>query len=231
MHNKLLAKTFAVLEYIAESPEPVELRRLSEALGIPRSTLSRLLQDLTAAGYVSKCGYHRFESALGMVALGQNALSHSFLSRGIFDLMVEKQHELKVGVALGGIFQESVFYFFRTAGADSGETEGIPYRCPPSHSGIARLILALTAPPAEALRQLNADQQEPALSAADLAGIAAAGYCVFRQRGLNIIFPVNYRGRVYGLSFFGIPADSDQMEKLLFECSLLAARITRLLNN
>ena len=56
MKNKLLEKTFLVLEAIAASPEPVSLKDLSTTLGLNISTASRITADLVEAGYVTKSG-------------------------------------------------------------------------------------------------------------------------------------------------------------------------------
>src|SRR5262245_36618945 len=47
-------RALRVLEYLAAATQPVSNQELGAALGIPRSTLSDLLAELRALGYVSQ---------------------------------------------------------------------------------------------------------------------------------------------------------------------------------
>ena len=98
MKNKLLEKTFLVLEAIAASPEPVSLKDLSTTLGLNISTASRITADLVEAGYVTKSGYRHFEAALGLIRLGQNAINSSPLPRTVNPLIRAKAEALGVKI-------------------------------------------------------------------------------------------------------------------------------------
>ncbi len=236
--NKILDKALRVLQAVAGSKEPVALKELGEQLGIGRSTLSRILQDLVQAGYVAKSSYRTFEPALGMVALGQNALSHSFLTHGIFRMLEDKHRELGVGVALGGIFGESVLYLYRSYGGSDLERKGIPYRSPFSVSNIARLILALTEEEDRAIERLNHNPQKSVITREELQHIARSGYSVFIRHApetgrndVNVCMPIRHKNQVYGLAFSGLEPMPRSLDALLFECSLLAAKINGILSD
>ena len=114
MKNKLLEKTFAVLETIAASPEPVAIKTLAGKLRIPPSTLSRIAADLTEAGYAAKVGYHSLEPALGLIRLGQNAVDSSPLPRRVNPLLRREAVKLGVDCAFAGIERGQLVYLYRT---------------------------------------------------------------------------------------------------------------------
>lgn len=58
-----------VLEYIASTPQPVTNQELINALEIPRSTLSDLMAELRALGYVQQVG-GRYAPGVAMTLLG-----------------------------------------------------------------------------------------------------------------------------------------------------------------
>lgn len=234
MKNKLLDKTFQVLEAVAASPEPVSLKELSGRLGINASTLSRIASDLVEAGYLTKPGYRCFEPALGLIRLGQNAVHSSHLPRTVNPMVKNRAEELGVNGAFAGIERGQLVYLFRSD-AFSGESRiGLPYRVPLYRSNIAIAILAMSLPAEEALEQFRGDIRARNGNAAELDEIKPLlehvvrnGYLFRREPEArwNITFPVEYGGRFYGLAFYGDRAGERNFDRLLFECSLLASRI------
>ena len=151
MKNKLLEKTFQVLEAVAASPEPVSLKELSGRLGINSSTLSRIAADLVETGYLTKAGYRNFEPALGLIRIGQNAVHSSHLPRTVNPLVRSRVDELGVNGAFAGIESGQVVYLYRSDAFSDENRIGLPYRVPLYRSNIAIAILAMSLPPGEAL--------------------------------------------------------------------------------
>ena len=237
MKNKLLEKTFQVLEAVAASPEPVSLKELSGRLGINSSTLSRIAADLVETGYLTKAGYRNFEPALGLIRIGQNAVHSSHLPRTVNPLVRSRVDELGVNGAFAGIESGQVVYLYRSDAFSDENRIGLPYRVPLYRSNIAIAILAMSLPPGEALERFRADihaRHAEHAAKADLAEIrdllehvARNGYLFRREPEArwNITFPVEYGGQFYGVSFYGDRAGERNFDRLLFECSLLASRI------
>ena len=237
MKNKLLEKTFQVLEAVAASPEPVSLKELSGRLGINSSTLSRIAADLVETGYLTKAGYRNFEPALGLIRIGQNAVHSSHLPRTVNPLVRSRVDELGVNGAFAGIESGQVVYLYRSDAFSDENRIGLPYRVPLYRSNIAIAILAMSLPPGEALKRFRADihaRHAEHAAKADLAEIrdllehvARNGYLFRREPEArwNITFPVEYGGQFYGVSFYGDRAGERNFDRLLFECSLLASRI------
>ncbi len=234
MKNKLLEKTFQVLETVAASPEPVSLKELNERLDINTSTLSRIASDLVEAGYLIKSGYRHFEPALGLIRIGQNAVHSSHLPRTINPLVRRRVEELGVDGAFAGIERGQVVYLYRSDAFSSERSLGLPHRVPLYRSNIAIAILAKRLPLEEAkacllhdIRARKSDEAELDEIVPLLEHVARNGY-LFRheQRGRwNITFPVEYNEMFYGLAFYGDRAGERNFDRLLFECSLLASRI------
>lgn len=237
MKNKLLEKTFQVLEAVAASPEPVSLKELSGRLGINSSTLSRIAADLVETGYLTKAGYRNFEPALGLIRIGQNAVHSSHLPRTVNPLVRSRVDELGVNGAFAGIESGQVVYLYRSDAFSDENRIGLPYRVPLYRSNIAIAILAMSLPSGEALEHFRADihaRHAEHAAKADLAEIrdllehvARNGYLFRREPEArwNITFPVEYGGQFYGVSFYGDRAGERNFDRLLFECSLLASRI------
>lgn len=231
MKNKLLDKTFQVLETVASSPEPVSLKELGEHLKIPAGTLSRIASDLVEAGYLTKSGYRCFEPALGLIRIGQNAVYGSRLPRTVNPLVRSSAEALGVNGAFAGIERGQVVYLFRS---DAFSEDQFPFRAPLHRSNIAIVILAMSQPPGEALewfrrdiRARNAEESELDEIAPLLEHVVRNGYLFRREPEAhwNITFPVEYGGKFYGLAFYGDRVGERNLDRLLFECSLLATRI------
>ncbi len=240
MKNKLLEKTFAVLETIAAAEAPVALRELSQQLRIHPSTLSRIVSDLTEAGYAAKAGYHALEPALGLIRLGQNAVGSSPLPRQVNPLLRREAVKLGVDCAFAGIEHGRLVYLYRTDVFSAVERFGLPCKVPLHRSNIALMILAATLPPEEALRELERSAgNHPGPVPFDsgelrrLIGNAAAGGRLLRlePRGRwNICFPLRFAGKCYGISLFGDRAGKRNFDRMLFEVEQLAGRVRELLN-
>ncbi|MBS1370653.1 MAG: helix-turn-helix domain-containing protein [Lentisphaeria bacterium] len=237
MKNKLLEKTFQVLEAISASEGPVTLKELGGKLAINTSTLSRIAADLVEAGYVFKADYRSFEPALGMIRLGQNAAYSSHLPRAVNPMVKKHSEELGVQGAFAGIENGQVVYLYRSDAFSDEREYGLPCRVPLFRSNIAIAILAKSIPCEEALAFFRDSIRENHAEGQDktdldeirelIEHVRKNGYLFRRERDhrWNITFPVEYNGGHYGVSFYGDRAEERNFDRLLFECSLLASRI------
>ena len=237
MKNKLLEKTFQVLEAISASDGPVTLKELGQKLSINTSTLSRITADLVEAGYVFKADYRSFESALGMIRLGQNAAYSSHLPRVVNPMVKEQVEALGVQGAFAGIDNNQVVYLYRSNAYAAEREYGMPCRVPLYRSNIAIAILAQSLDSGEVLsifrdsihrNQAEGEDKSDLEEIRELVeNVRKNGYLFRREKGnrWNITFPVEYNGAHYGVSFYGDRAEERNFDRLLFECSLLASRI------
>ena len=234
MKNKTVEKCFAVLESVTAHEGAVTLKELSARLNMPPGTLSRLVSDLVEAGYLAKSGYHRWEPALGVVRLGQNAMSHFPPAAQINPMLRQRAAELGVEAALGGIDRGQLVYLYRSNAYAESDRAHLPCRVPLYRSNIAIMVLAKSFEVEKALAILRASRPEGESDPDDdtlrglLSSAAKEGYLVRREGGgrWNICFPVEFDGAVFGLSLFGDGAENEaKLDRMLFETSLLCGRI------
>lgn len=89
-----VAKAFAVLEALADAGRPMRLSALTEALGLQKSNVHRLLATLIELGYVAKDPEtSRYYAALKVWELGTAVISTNRLRRTISPHL-QKLHEL-----------------------------------------------------------------------------------------------------------------------------------------
>lgn len=230
MKNQLLEKTFRVLELAASAGEPLSLKQLGEATGIPQSTLSRIAADLVEAGCLVRSGPRRFEPALGLIQLGQNALYNFPLARVANPLIRSRAEALGVNGALAGMQNGQLVYLYRSDLYGPDQINGMPCRVPPGCSYIALAILAM-----ESGAETGAErflQQESCRLSADEAhrlalSVAEHGYLhrVESDGCWNICFPIEYRHCFYGVSLHGRKGQGGSPDRLLFETALLTSKI------
>ncbi|MHC4914012.1 MAG: helix-turn-helix domain-containing protein, partial [Planctomycetota bacterium] len=119
MRNSL-DKVFSVLDVIASSDGAVSLKELSGRTGHHPSTLSRILANLVEIGYVRKDSYREFSLDLGLIPLGQKALTHFPLPRLANPLIRGAAGRLDVHGALAGLHRGRLVYLYRSR-LQSGE--------------------------------------------------------------------------------------------------------------
>lgn len=78
--NQSVSRAIAILELLAESPEPLGVREIARRLTLPPSNVQRLIKTLTRSGYLEQAGetlrysigYRAFQ--IGNAFVGQNSL-------------------------------------------------------------------------------------------------------------------------------------------------------------
>ncbi|WP_038218242.1 IclR family transcriptional regulator [Xenophilus azovorans] len=79
--EKTVIKAFNTLELLATSSEPQGVTALSQALGLGKSNVHRMLATLVAAGYVRATGGGRYEATLRMWEYGTHVLMRNDVKR------------------------------------------------------------------------------------------------------------------------------------------------------
>jgi DNA-binding IclR family transcriptional regulator len=235
MRNSL-EKVFAVLGVIAESDSAVSLKAISERTGHNPSTLSRILANLVEIGYVRKESYREFSLDLGLIPLGQKALSHFPLPRIANPLIHETAVKLGVQGALAGMHRDRMVYLYRSRIQEETGPLSEDYRYPLHRSNCGLAILS-GVDDKEAKRllsaSLRAERPGRKLSLAELkrllkqvAAVREDGYSwMLEKQAWNVAFPLSYRGRTFAVSLHAGGKPPGKREKVILECSLLARRI------
>jgi DNA-binding IclR family transcriptional regulator len=229
-----LEKVFAVLEVVASGDGPVTLKAIAKRTGHHPSTVSRILADLAEIGYVRKESYREFSLDLGLVPLGQKALSHFPPARLAGPLIAEAAGRLGCHGALAGMHRDRLVYLVRGAPGEAAGALAEDFRYPLHRSNCALALLASR--PEEQARRLLAESlaAESGRRSARrleelLERLAAArrdGYSVLvEEHGWNVAFPLVYRSRPLAAALYGPGAMPAAAEKIVLACSLLVRRI------
>ena len=242
MKNKLLGKTLQVLETIASSPEPRSLKSIADELGLASGTLSRIVADLCEYGLIEKFGYHQVRPSLGMIRLGQDATTNFSLPRIVPPLIRSHAEAVEAHGAFAGVHHWKLVYLYNSGGRgekSSGTPLGLPYWEPILRSRLAATILG-TQHDADAMDALLRQQfatlegvtQHIELFLENCRKVRKNGYIAYREfgRGWSVNFPVRCNAQVYGVSLFGQDAEHCNLERMIFETSLLASRLTSALD-
>ena len=241
MKNKLLGKTLQVLEVIAASPEPRSLKSISSELGVTPGTLSRIVADLCEYGLIEKFGYHQVRPSLGMIRLGQDAMTNFSLPRIVPPLIRSHAAAAEAHGSFAGVHNWKLVYLYNSGGSGEKTPErslGLPYWEPILRSRLAAAILGTRHREDEL--KLLLDQHftsKNELAWADFflencRQVRQNGYIAYREfgRGWSVNFPVWCNANAYGVSLFGQDAENCNLERMIFETSLLASRLTSALD-
>ena len=241
MKNKLLGKTLQVLEVIASSPEPRSLKSIAVELGVTSGTLSRIVADLCEYGLIEKFGYHQVRPSLGMIRLGQDAMTNFSLPRIVPPLIRSHAEAAEANGSFAGVHHWKLVYLYNSGERGekaSGGTLGLPYWEPVLRSRLAAAILGTQHDTAALGSLLHRQFTTPAeLAHAEFflencRQVRQNGYIAYREfgRGWSVNFPVRCNAQVYGVSLFGQDAEHCNLERMIFETSLLASRLTSALD-
>lgn len=234
MKNKLTGKTFQVLELIASSPEPLPLKKIAEDTAMAPSTLSRIISDLCEYGMVEKFGYHQVRPSLGMIRLGQDALTNFSLPRIVTPLLRSHTEAVEADGAFAGVHQFKVVHIFNTQRAGGN----FPYWESLLRSRLAAVILGVEYDESGVEKLLKArfsseqNARDIEFFLSNCRAVRENGYIAHREfgRGWSVTFPVACNNRNYGVSIFGKNAENCNLDRMIFETSRLASRLTNALD-
>lgn len=243
MKTLTLNKTLKIFETLVNAENPLTLKEICAKTGITPPAASRLLSDLTEAGYVHKVSYRMFEPGLGMIYLGQSSLCHNFFPQNAILLLRSELASMGISGALAGMFNDRLVYLYHSYRERSVLTSFLPMPeqklfgsnialvilCVKYGSGKARSVLL-----GELERSSMPEEERKCREASILQRIEEFekdNYAVWEDehRHWNICFPLVGGSQVYGLSFL-IGADSrPDHAKLFLKCSSLAAEMRKIL--
>lgn len=237
MKNKLIGKTLQILEIIAGSPEPRSLKSISVESGVASGTLSRIVADLCEYGLVEKFGYHHVRPSIGMIRLGQDAMTNFSLPRIVPPLLRAQAEAVEAKGAFAGVHHGKLVYLYNSGGRTAGGPLGLPYWEPVLRSRLAAVIMGLRHNDEELKSIINerfaADRSDHIEFFLDnCRSVRKNGYLAYREfgRGWSVNFPVHCNGLIYGVSLYGQNAEQCNLERMIFETSLLASRLTSALD-
>ncbi len=237
MQNKLLDKTFNIIELLSAAQNPLTLKEICRESGLPVAVASRILSDLIERGYVTKRDYHSFEPALGFLYLGQAQLSNRAFPR----LAVEKVHDtlrrLNLSGALATLFKDQLVYLYHSVHEELHLIHALPYRCDLWSSNMAVVLCVEKCGEAEARRLLledlarqNFPPEEERSIGAELEGrirqAARNHFSLWKtDRKYNLCFPVFHGGEILALAFY-LKKQPPRTGSLFLECSRLAKELS-----
>ena len=237
MKNKLIGKTLQVLEFVSSSPEPASMKAVAAEFGLAAGTLSRIISDLCEYGLIEKFGYHHVRPSLGMIRLGQDAMMNSSLPRIVPPLIRSHAEALEAKGAFAGVHRLKLVYLYNSGNTVPGAL-GLPYWEPVLRSRMAAAILG-TAYTADELDTLigsglgiASDHPDMVFFHDNCRQVRANGYIAHREqgRGWSVNFPVVCNNKVYGVALSGKDTELHSLDRMIFETSLLASRLTSALD-
>lgn len=156
-----IARCFAVLECVASMSEGGLLREVAAEVGLPKSTVHRLLGDLAALGYVRQEGESgRYRLTARMFEVGSANLGRMdfvSLSRPYLEHLANELEETVHLVVRDG---EDVVYVYKAESGNLRLSSRLGLRVPMYCTGVGKAILA-TLPRAAAERVLAASPFQP----------------------------------------------------------------------
>ena len=238
MKSTLLEKSFRILERVATASEPVTLKELAADLNLNTSTVSRIAADLTERHLIRKAGYHSFVPSTALFRLGEHA-RNTPLIRTVSPLLTSRALELNINISLACI-ESGDLLCLASCGPDAGDKK--PPAFPLWRSPQAAVILGKINQPETAenffrratentASKLNLQQEQ--IFFKNLCRSAAATGCIIQKdprTGWNVSFPIAAADDFFGLSLFGKDVDKCNIERMQFEGSRLASRLTSAIN-
>lgn len=241
MKNKLLDKTFRLIEILVENGKPMNISELGSRAGISASAARRIISDLCELGYFRKADYHHVEPDLGMAYIGQAILSDRFFPFKALELLKDAVKELKISCALAGLHNHHVVYFFRLVEKNESNQKHWPI-----HGSNLAICLLSELYGFEGARDILFKDARAWFDSEEKAGKVCSEIeerlVFFRKHGYsledkptfyNISFPLIYGKTVYGVSFFS-PKDylhRQDVSILVMLCSKVRNRLQNLLGS
>lgn len=179
-----VAKGFAVLEVLARAKRPMRLSALTEALGLQKSNVHRLLSTLIELGYVEKdAETSRYFASLKAWELGVAIISTNSLRRIVSPYLQKLHQQTQDTVLLAAPVGHEVLFLDRVAPARALRyTPMNGTRAPMTRTAAGRVFLSAMSDPATAIAKGLAEHSDDGDAESVLAGLAEV-----RASGLAVL--------------------------------------------
>ena len=201
---KSAARTLDVIEYIVHCAKPPTFRGIREALDIPKSSLSNLLQDLIDRDYLySDPDTRMYYPGLNLIQLGAACINNTDLSREVSLGVKKLSDELGVTTHAALLDGRYVVYIAKCQSTtDLSVVSSIGFRMPAHATAVGKVLLAALGPKEWEARlhnvQLERYTENTIISyeklIEELKDIVAKGYAVDNQEiipgGICVAAPI-----------------------------------------
>ncbi len=226
MKSSLLAKAGAVLEAVCSMDRPVAIKELTQMLGMPLPTVSRLCADLVDLRLLEKTDYHHLIPGISLIRYGNRA-------QGLSPLISILQQPVNDYVNLSGL--NAVVYgfdrdcFFHIYSSDPDNTVQSPLR----YTGAFIVLMVAAGVTAEHAQELvsslypDMPVTEKVICDREFSVVQHQKILtrVEQNRKWMITMPFYYENIACCLSFYGQGKEERTVEAELFEISKVLSRI------
>jgi hypothetical protein len=226
MKSSLLSKAGAVLEAVCTIDHPVAIKELTQILGMPLPTVSRLCADLVEIGLLEKTDYHHLIPGISLIRFGHRAKKLSPLINTVKKFVDNYSDESGLNAAIYGFDKGSFFHIYSC------------HQNNPSHDALrytgAFLVMLTTAGFSSEKAQATVLKKYPDMSVTERV-ICDREYDLLRQnkpltrisphRKWAITMPFVYNGIPCSLSFYGQGREDRTFEAELFNESKVLSKI------
>lgn len=145
---KSASRVLDVIEYIVNCSKPPTFGMIREALDIPKSSLSYLLQDLITKDYInSDTDLKVYYPGLKLVQLGAASINNTDISREISLATKKLSEALKVTAHAAILDGRFVVYIAKAQGtADLSLVSNIGFRIPAHATAVGKVLMAVLTP-------------------------------------------------------------------------------------
>lgn len=241
---KSAIRTLDVIEYIVHCPKAPTFRGIREALDIPKSSLSYLLQDLINRDYIyTDPDMKVYYPGIKLIQLGAACINNTDISREIALGVKRLSNEVSAtshAAILDG--RHAVYIAKCQNSADLSAVTNIGFRIPAHTTGVGKVLLASLSPEEWEMRLQNVELErytENTIISYDalvteLNEVARKGYAIDNQEilpgGVCIAAPIQDKmGRVIAAISATVPValkTDDAWEELIRKVKAEAAHIS-----
>lgn len=147
--SSVITRVAAILDAFRHGPDRLLLSDLTDATGLPRSTVFRLITQLVAVGWVErdeeKQGYR---IGRRMISVGERYNTHSHLRQAAHHVLTEVHVISGLFVHLGVLESDGQVYYLDKIGVKPGINfpSHVGFRWPVERTAIGKAILAMISP-------------------------------------------------------------------------------------
>ncbi|MBP2627488.1 MAG: allR [Firmicutes bacterium] len=156
---KSASRVLDVIEYIVNCSKPPTFRMIREALDIPKSSMSYLLQDLITRDYInSDADLKVYYPGLKLIQLGAASINNTDISREISFATKKLSEDLKVTAHAAILDDRFVVYIAKAqSSTDLSLVTNIGFRIPAHATAVGKVLLAALAPSELEMRLKNVE--------------------------------------------------------------------------